>query len=299
MVRAKKKATNDPSYMTLKADYYPTQRVINLRSTSVETDYYTLDVARCLSVANHRLYRQGKTYSVKLDVNPGATAAYYGVFALADTWYVQKAWQLGRSVYLRSTADERAVMSKQKIARWEDFRVGAGLSASTAQLVPAPFSTGLGSVADTAGEFDNSEITLSDGVSQRAFHWGATGGSLLGLLEEYDKTGNTDLAPSTASAANAYAGTDVGVHENQADDLASRGNAPPYDAVNFNPRVWIRIGFLDAASPNGKLSTGYFNAPCGLIAIQPSVPNTEITTQLTLTVQAGDYKGVKAMNMGV
>lgn len=299
MVRAKKKATNDPSYMTLKADYYPTQRVINLRSTATEVDYYTLDVARNLSVVNHRLYRQGKTYSCKVDLNPGVGPVTFAIYALADTWYVQKAWQLGRSVYLRSTADERATMSKQKIARWEDFRVGAGLSSTSAQLVPAPFSNGLASAADTAGEFDNSEITLADGVTQRAFHWGATGGTLLGLLEEYDKTGNTDLAPSTVPADNAYVGTDVGVHESQADDLALRGNAPPYDAANFNPRVWIRIAVLDAVSAHGKLSTGYFNAPCGLIAVQPSVASTPIATELTLTVQAGDYKGVKAMNMGV
>lgn len=297
-VRGKKNAKDDPSYRTLKAEYYPVQRHMALRSEGVEVDYYVLDVGRCLSVTNKRLYRQGKTYSCKVDLVPGH-GVQYNVFALADTWMIQKAWQLGRSVYLRSTADERATMSRQKIARWEDFRVRAGLSGYTGnELVPAPYSNGMASAADTAGEFIASEITLADGITQRAFSWGATGGSFLGLLEEYDKTGNTDTSPSTIPAANAYVGTDVGVHESQADDLANAGNAPPYDAQNMNPRVWVRIAVLDAAAAHGKLSTGYFNAPCGLIAVQPSVPSTEITTQLSLTVQAGDYKGVKAMNMG-
>jgi hypothetical protein len=81
-------------------------------------------------------------------------------------------------------------------------------------------------------------------------------------------------------------------------DLANRGNSPPYDGNNFNARVWVKIATLDAATAHGKLSTGYFNAPCGLVAVQPSAPSTAITAQLSMTVQSGDYKGVKAHNMG-
>lgn len=298
MVRAKKSKKEDPSFRTMKADYYPVQRTMALRSSVTEVDYYVLDVARNLSVSNHRLYRQGKTYSCKIDLDPGG-AVSYAIFALRDTWMVQKAWQLGRSVYLRATADERAVMSEQKIARWEDFRVTAGLSGHTGGLLlPAQFSNGLASAADTAGEFADSEITLADGATQRAFTWGATGGTFLGLLEEYDKSGDTNSSPSTFDVDNPYAGTDVGVHELQMDDLAGRGNFPPYDRQNLNARVWVKIGVLNAAAAHGKLSTGFFNAPCGLIAVQPSVESTAVTGELSLTVQSGDYKGVKAHNMG-
>lgn len=297
-MRGKKKIDVDPSYRTLKADYFPVQRNMALQSEGVEVDYYVLDVARCLSVSNHRLYRQGKTYVAKVDLDPGSSTTV-NVFALRDTWMIQKAWQLGRSVYLRSTADERAVLSKQKIARWEDFRVDAGLSGHNGnELVPYHYSTGLTGLGDTVGEFSLTEITLADGATQRAFHWGATGGTFLGLLEEYDKAGATDGAPSAIEADNPYAGVDVGVHETQMDDLAARGNFPPYDRNNFNARVWVKIGTLNGVAAHGKLSTGYFNAPCGLIAVQPSVPSTEINGQLSLTVQAGDYKGVKAHNMG-
>lgn len=297
MVRAKKGATTDPSYHTLKADYYPVQRVINLRSTATEVDYYDLDVARCLSNTNHRLYRQGKTYSTKVDCDPGGGVAFT-IYALVDTWYVQKAWQLARATYMRATADERGVMSKQQIARWEDFRVGSGLNVA-GTLVPNRFSSGLAGAADLSGEFQLSEIVNTAGAAG-SFRWGGTSGSsFYGILEEFDKSGDTDLSPSTASANKAYSGTEVSVNEAQMDRLSDKGNAPPYDAQNFNSRVWVKIATLDPSSPHGKLSTGYFNAPCGLIAVQPSVPSTEITGQLTLTVQAGDYKGVKAMNMGV
>lgn len=297
MVRGKKTPKNDPSYRTLKADYYPVQRMMPLRSSATETDYYTLDVARNLSVVNHRLYRQGKTYSVKVDCDPGGAVAF-DVFALVDTWYVQKAWQLARATYMRSTADERAVMNQQQIARWEDFRVASGLSGSTGLLLPARYSNGLASTADTAGEFELSEIINSAGAAG-SFRWSSTSGSsIYGILEEYDKSGDTDASPSTASNAKAYSGTDVSVNESQADRMSEKGNLPPYDAQNFNTRVWVKIGTLDPASPHGKLSTGYFNAPCGLIAVQPSVINTDIVGQLSMTVQAGDYKGVKAHNMG-
>lgn len=299
MTRSKKVPSKDPSFRKMKADYYPVQRHVNLRSTATEVDYYVLDVARNLSVANHRLYRQGKTYNVKVDLNPGASATTYSVFALVDTWYIQKAWQLAKATYDKATADERAVMSSQQIARWEDFRVQAGLSGHAGgQLVPAPFSNGMASAADTAGEFSFSRITLADGVTNRFFTWGPTSGGDLGMLEEYDKSGDTDASPSTASASKAYAGTDNAVTENQMDALSDNGNLPPYDAAAFNSRVWVRVGVLDAG-PDGKLSTGYFHAPCGLVVVQPAASSTAITTQLSLTVQAGDYKGVKAMNMGV
>jgi hypothetical protein len=298
MVRAKKGADNDPSYHKLKADYYPVQRSMDLRSTATQSDYYVIDVARNLSVQNHRLYRQGKTYSVKVDLEVGHPGTQYNVFALVDTWYVQKAWQLARARYLENTAAERAVLSKQQIARWEDFRVDAGLSGATGFLLPAPYSNGMASAADTDGEFMLSQITLADGTTTKNFHWSTSTGSNFGLLDEYDKSGGTNPAPSTISANKPYAGTEGDVQETTMDDLAGRGDNPPYNTSSFNSRVWVRVGRLDGASPHGKLSTGYFNAPCGLVVVQPVAANTAITAQLSMTVQSGNYKGVKAHNMG-
>ena len=100
MVRAKRSKNDDPSYRSLKADYYPVQRTVNLATASQAT-LGICDVARQLSVVNHRLYRQGKTYQVKIDLenraDTNAGVKTYEVWALADTWYVQKAWQLARA----------------------------------------------------------------------------------------------------------------------------------------------------------------------------------------------------------
>ena len=307
-VRGKKKRADDPSYKTLKADYYPVQRSVQLSST-VQGTKYNVDVAQLLSAVNHRLYRQGKTYQVKVDLDNRSDAAVgpaqYDVYALTDTWYVQKAWQLARATYMDATADERGKMSSQKIARWEDFRVSNGVSGST-DVNPLQYSMALAGVDNTDGETLISRITLADGSTQRTFTWSdSPSASEFGILAEYNKTGDTDLAPSTIDASNAYAGSDGGVHESQMDDLADRGNAPPYNATTFSNNVWVKVATLDnsagvnpgASAGHSRMSTGFFNAPCGLVVIVPSIAHN-MTGELTLTAKAGQYKGVAAMNMG-
>jgi hypothetical protein len=305
-VRGKKKPANDPSYRSMKAEYYPVQRQVNLGTQNAFTAY-GLDVGKILSSCNHRLYRQGKTYQVKIDLdnraNTGVGPAQYEVWALVDTWYVQKAWQLARATYLRATADERAVMSSQKIARWEDFRVTSGVSSTGVH--PYKYDEALVGAIDTSGEFSTSVITLADGSTQRSFTWGSTpSASEFSILQEYDKSGDTDLSPSSIGASNPYAGSDGDVHEAQMDDLAADGNSPPYNATNFSDSVWVKIAVLDNSattnpgdSAHARMSTGFFNAPCGLVVIKPSISH-QLAGELTMTVKAGQYKGVAAMNMG-
>jgi hypothetical protein len=304
--RAKKNVKDDPSYRTLKADYYPVQRMVNLGTQAAGTTYIC-DVARQLSVVNHRLYRQGKTYQVKIDIenrsNAATGPAQYEVWALTDTWWVQKAWQLARQTYLKATADEREAMSGQKIARWEDFRVTAGVNGVT--VFPYQYTEALAGGVNTNGEFDISEITLADGTTQRTFTFGSTpSASEYAILQEYDKSGSTDNAPSTIQADNPYSGADDRVDESQMDDLAAKGNAPPYNATNFTGSCWVKIATLDnsgdanpASSTTSRMSTGFFNAPCGLVVIKPSISHS-LAGDVRLTVKAGDYKGVAAMNMG-
>lgn len=306
MVRAKRSNNDDPSYRTLKADYYPVQRTVNLGTGSAGT-LYLCDVARQLSVTNHRLYRQGKTYQVKIDIenraNTGAGPAQYEVWALADTWYIQKAWQLARANYLKATADEREMLSKDHIARWEDFRVTAGVSAT--DIVPYQYSESLAGAVNTDGEFAITEITMADGTTQKTYTWGSTpSGSEFAILQEYDKGGDTESSPDTPGTNHPYAGTDNGVHDAQMTDLANRGNLPPYNRTSFTDNVWVKIATVDnsaganpAQSASSRMSTGFFNAPCGLVVIKPSVSH-QLAGDLRLTVKSGDYKGVAAMNMG-
>ena len=306
MARAKKNVRKDPSFREMKAEYFPVQRQVNL-ATSGGGTVYVLDVGRNLSVVNHRLYRQGKTYQLRLDIDNRADTnqrpAQYDVYALTDTWYVQKAWQLGRANYLKATADEREMMSEQKIARWEDFRVNPGITGALT-VVPYQYTNALTGAANTDGEFAATEITLADGTTQRQYSWGVTTAGEFGLLFEYNKSGDTDGAPASVDPDNPYSGTDVGVHESQMDDLAGRGNLPPYNRTDFTDNVWVKVATLDNSggansgfSADARMSTGFFNAPCGLVVIVPSISHT-LAGDLSMTVKAGKYKGVAAMNMG-
>lgn len=306
MTRAKHPKRKDPSFRDLKADYYPVQRMVQPASTGDAAPIKVCDVGKLLSQVNHRLYRQGKTYQVKVDLASNeADTGEYEIYALVDTWYIQKAWQLARATYLEAMADERAQMGEQMAARWEDFRVTAGVSGGYDTHNWRWASDGTGAL-DNNGSFLESRVTLPDGFTQRTFTWGGTSGSSLGMLAEYDKLDNTQTNVVSNDLAYSEIGADV--QEAAADDLKVRGNLPPYQASNFNSRIWVRIGVLNnsvtggagsAAQASAKLSTGYFNAPCGLVLVKTPTPNTALTGQLSITTKAGKYKGVSAMNMGV
>ena len=304
MTRQKHHKRNDPSFKSLKADYYPVQRTVQPASTGDAAPIKVCDIGKLLSTVNHRLYRQGKTYQVKVDLATNETdTGTYEVYALVDTWYIQKAWQLARATYEEAMADERAQMGKDMAARWEDFRVASGVSGGYNTFAWRWGSDGTGAL-DSAGEFQSSRVTLPDGSTQRTFTWGGTSGSSLGMLQEYDKVNNTQAAQVSSDLAYSEIGADV--QEAAADDLKDRGRDPPYSALTFNQRVWVRVAVLNnslntagQSNQTNKLSTGFFNAPCGLVLVKTPTPNTALTGQLSITAKAGKYKGVAAMNMGV
>ena len=82
-----------------------------------------------------------------------------------------------------------------------------------------------------------------------------------------------------------------------AEALQVRGNAPPYDADGvLQASPWIKVGTLTTGSSQ-KLSTGYFNAPCGFVILKPSGTPNVPEGSLQWTVKAGDYKGVHAPSL--
>jgi hypothetical protein len=297
---AKKRREKDPSYKRMKADYFPVQRTIPLGMGVGPSagDLNVIDVGANLSNMNHRLYRQGKMYQVKLDLeNNSPTAGDYEVYALADTWYVQKAWQMAMSSYIDATAEERELLSSQKLARWEDFRVGAGVGLANT-LYPYRYDSILTGALDNNGEFELSRVTLADGT-QRVYSWArAPGAGAWSIIAEYDVAGNTDAEPSSTSADNPYDGLQADVHESQMDDLVGKGNQPPYSQTSFGGQ-WVKVATL---SNNGtgsqRLTTGYFNAPCGLVVVKAPSPALTINGELSMTVKAGQYKGTAGFNMG-
>ena len=99
----RKMMKNDPSFKRNKPlGYLPVQKKVPIgNNDGVASQVGNLDAGRILSTSNHRLYRYGKRYEMKIDADislfsPGNSIT---VWALADTWAVQKAFEEGKFVF--------------------------------------------------------------------------------------------------------------------------------------------------------------------------------------------------------
>ena len=99
------------------AKQYPVTRKMEIVEVSGQANVQ-LRVDRELSKMNRRLYREGRNYSVKLDLNPqqASPGSFVEIFVLKDTWFIHKAWQKAFQEYLNATA-------LQSDRDWETGRV--------------------------------------------------------------------------------------------------------------------------------------------------------------------------------
>jgi hypothetical protein len=284
--------------MAKKSRYYPVVRKAPISSgASANT---LVDSARFLSVANRRLYRFGRNYSMKVDIRPDYAGPAIEVYVLRDDWAVQKAFQMAYQHYLDNTSEEREVLSPNQIARWEDFRVrdGINVAGGTNQARPVLFKENGSFVVLTGGEFIDSTVVDSSNTT-RAFTWSSTpNSSEYSLLNEYDKAGNAQGAPSSISTSGPYEELNSEINATTMDDLQNDGNLPPYTQTGVNENSpWVRIAVLGSgAAGQQKLSSGFFTAPCGLIFLKGF---TEAGDAYSVEIEAksGDYKGVHAPSM--
>lgn len=282
--------------------HYPIQRKMRLSAAlpSVATDAGVF-VDRELSRVNHRLYRQSRYYQCKVDIDadlPNGTVV--NVYALADTWMNQKAYQFAHKVFLENSKQEREQLRSTASARWNDFRVGSGTSATGPVLDATIYDPAGTATRITAGEYLYSEVTDAAGTAQ-TFRWTGTGANTFNILDEYDNTGNTDAVPGQPVGANvAYDGLEDELDDNQMQHLSADGNSPPYDATNIENQCWYKVATLYVdADGGGKLSTGFFTAPCGFVTMTygGGANQTVVNEKISLEVKAGDYKGVHAPSM--
>lgn len=254
------------------------------------------------SETNHRKYDQLKTYTVKVDLDSQSAPASYEVYAIQDTWMLKQAVALAHAVYNDNTKEERAMMEKKMLAKWGGFRLDHGLSAVATSGAAAFYNplSGLTGVVNTA-EIYLSEVSAAAG--QATFKLtGATTPTEFNIIEQLDLSSNSIPSPSTVNTTIPYDGIEVDVSTSSAtyEHIQQDGNLPPYDRNNLETNIWVHVGTLHInANGNQKLSTGYFNAPLGMVYLegysgQDSAPNTKA---LTLEFKKGDYQGVHAIDI--
>ncbi len=283
-----------------KDEHYPVVREGRLQYTGPPvTPQLEVNIEQYLSKVNRRLYRQSRCYSMKFDID--ATAAQtYNVFALSDSWMVERALKMGYAMYLENSDAARDRIKESNLARWEDFRVLSGTTYQKAN--PLQFTTpasGPPSLVELAvGEFDITQVVDSSNVT-REFTWGAGSASKYSLLGEYDKSGNASQSPTFSTGDMPYDDLMADDSAAMGEDLQNRGNKPPYDATGVNASSqWVKVATLSAGAAQ-RLSTGFFKAPCGIVLITAGAAGTEVVTTgaLQWTVKSGDYKGVHAPSL--
>ena len=278
---------------------YPVQRHLGLTALGPIAADILADVPRYLSQTNHRLYRQSRYYecSVTLDTDllEGTTV---DVYALADTWMVQKSLQMAKAAWDESNAEEKEMLNG-KVARWNDFRVNPGVvtpgGASTANVTNFLKRT-LQSSAFTGGEFNNSQVVDQAGVT-RTFTWGNPAANTYSIIEEYDASGNTSADPGTP-ASGAYTGLLPNLETGAAAALQDLGNNPPYDRTDIGQGIWVKIATLHLGAGRQRTSSGFFTAPCGIVVLRGAgAIMSDNQVEISVDCKRGDYKGVHAPSM--
>lgn len=281
--------------------HYPVQRKMQLRETAnpqTNDTQMAIFVDRELSHINHRLYRQSRVYSCKVEIDSSLpTGTTVDVYALSDTWMNMKAYQYAKKHYDKNSAEELDALSKTNVGRWNDFRVDMGTFTKAEMRTIASNATA--NVEIVNGKYESSLVTDATGV-EHGFTWVGTGLDTFNIIDEYDRTGDTQQSPTFEQTVVAYADLDDQIDSDMVEHLSGQGDEPPYDDRTLENACFSRIGRLYVDNEGqGKLATGFFNAPCGMILLIGSGGTTSIplSDNVCVEVKAGDYKGVHAPNM--
>lgn len=247
-----------------------------------------LDGPAILSRNQHRLYRQGYIYRMRLTISVDDPNTYF-IYALKNTWMTRNAYNKAHEAYLNNSKEERAVLGKNMIARWEDFRV----EISSPQVFGLD---GISLLPDTSGEHLESQVTDEAGNEYEfSFAAGPSAGTKLHITAEYDKMANTQKSPEGPASSVAYGALDDHVSFAQSSNLQQTGDEPPYNPDSIQTDNFHLVAILTASGNNSRLSTGFIDVPCGHMIISGLAANSQ---PMFLEFQSGKYKGVQAEKMG-
>ena len=273
-------------------------KVLIGESGAVIGDLSKMFTGQILGQANNRLYRQHRVYTQRLSLLPstGATlAAPIKVYALSTKWPVMGALRAARAVYERAMKEERALHGT---SRWHDFRISCDSVANTLSAFGHSRSSppAMSPSALDQGEYDQSSIVCEDGNTRIFTTEISTGATQYNVFEEFEEMGSISSSPSTPEAGG-YEQALPGLNDTNAANLLQQGNLPPYSEDN-DPRfgTWVEVAQLYRDVSGHVLSTGFFEAPLGLILVKGYTPTQDIPF-LLLEAKAGKYKGVDSTDI--
>ena len=243
---------------------------------------------------NRRHYPATGVYEANVTIEP-QTPGVVAVYALKDNWDTIGAIRLAYKAYQQATADERKLMSKSQVARWEDFRIAhdTGLT----EMVPYVYDHGVGGSSLSVGEFENSTIVDALGNNRFFSIENPTGVTRYNILSQWSAAGNVDTDPAVSTTSVPYGDLDSLTSSQQGAEMQGDGNLPPYDHEGNDGlgSAWTKVATLTNANTgaDGRLSTGFFRAPLGMII----VTGADANGWGLLQVREGSTKGIKVHNI--
>ena len=275
-----------------------------MRKFTIDTDGTSdvyVDIGQCLSMINHRLYRQGRMYKVRVSITSPIAVAGAAVTTLPDSWWARRAYNKMRGIWMSKVEARKKILGGTSVGRWNDFKIGydnTHRAAFGSAKLPEEVTDATGSQnALTAGnsQWELSVLNDNEGTATSFCMLGtSTTSGVLKLVKAYQDITNV-FSPDpeeTGSGVNVYADFYADHNLNEDDSFEDDGEYPPYHETDF-PQLEVLQGQLVCTDPSAagiqRLSTGYFDAPLGLLRIGAPTNN-----ELTIEVQGGDYKGVNA-----
>lgn len=247
-----------------------------------------------LSKINRRHYPATGVYECNVMLNPVVVTGQLNVYVLKDNWDTIGAIRQAYKAYRQATAQEREHSSM--LPRWEDFRIAHGTGLT--EMNPYVYNQGLGSSAMTLGEFELSQVVDAAGATKSFKVQGAGSATEYNILTEWSESGNVDATPNNLSPTGlAYPGLEENLDAAQMAQLRTEGNFPPYDADGNDGLLspWTKVATLTnaPAGSDGRISTGFFRAPLGMIL----VTGADANGWGILQVREGSHKGIKVHNI--
>lgn len=294
-------------------------------------DNHYVDIAKLLSQANRRSYRQGMVYHIANIVFDDADGdADIDVCTLPQNWLTQAAWKLGFTAWFEQQTAAMKALGERELGRWSDFKIAMNSDNRTdtdqAVLIDVNGNT------FPTGDWDYSHFQIpNDGgaapTEADINMLGVKSGSYpayttVSLLEELEKalevptedpSFDSDADKSVYGLMSSLV-NDSEVIDKVIDDIDAENDFPPYNA-NVVPgsgtagsgrpsspwvaRTCMIKGGSGTASP--VAAVGGFAAPCGLLMIETKASgdysSNSNTIGVTIELVPGEYKGVHAYPM--
>jgi len=296
------------------------QRTLALVSPSTSVTTMTVHIPDMLMRANRRQYTQSRAYDFRLKLGSidSSAESNYEIYTLSNAWWVKRAIEMAKGVYMDSTKTERALLDQTgRSAKWGDFIIHAttGASGNFSNLQQySPDSSGSAvSAAEVASDESIYETSLTsqlkdddgDEMGFSVLAEDVSGDGHFNIFDQYLLT-RQHVNPQDTRAS-PYAELEK-IDEDALVDLKQDGDQAPWDIDAF-PSPFVLADTISVDNAAGSPVSSYsqtLTAPLGIVLVRKfnnagTAANFDGSETFLLQARKGTYKGVhapayKAMN---